>query len=396
MAANRATTIRVSVSSTGVQANGPSQVDAISPDGRFVLFDSWATNLVRGDTNGVRDVFLRDLKLGRTTRVSVGYHGRQANGASRGVAISSDGRFIAFTSTATNLTNQPDRNRTTDVFVRNRLRAKTFRVSIAPGGGQFTPGQAESPISAAGISDNGRWVVMGDVGPSTHTCMFDERTYIRDRVRNTTRRVSRCGFPLALSPNGQWLVLGGIRSPLRLRNLATGRETTFTPPFATFGGVTPDGHYVAYSALGDSERAVAWRWNRITGRTRLVRRCGLTTPSGSYGCEPVGISSDGSAIALMSDDPGLVPGDTNTATDLFNIDLMTEAITRLDVSSTGAQIAAGVIEGSWGWNGPAPLVLSSDGRWAAFTSKDGLVVPGDTNHAADVFLRGPLPVPGRS
>jgi WD40 repeat protein len=379
------TTVRVSVSSTGGQANARSQVDAISPDGRFVLFDSWASNLVRGDTNGVRDLFLRDLKLGRTTRVSVGPGGRQANGSSHGVAISGDGRFVLFTSLATNLTNQVDRNHAGDVFVRTRLRAKTFRVSVAPGGGQFTEG-----VMAAGISDNGRWVAMG--GGGRGPCDFGEAwTYVRDRVVGATRRVGGCGNAEALSPDGQWLVVGGSRSLLRLRNLWTGRKTDIGGPFAVFGGLTADGHYVTYSVLGESERVEAWRWNRITGRTRLIHRCGFTSSSGGYRCEPIGISGDGRSIGLLSDDPTLVNGDTNTATDLLGVNMATKAITRLDVSSTGTQITKGIAEGSWDWSGPAhTAVLSSDGHWAAFTSADGLAVPGDTNHAADVFLRGPL------
>lgn len=385
--ASAATTVRVSVSSSGGQANGRSTVDAISPDGRFVLFDSWASNLVNGDTNGVRDVFLRDLKLGRTTRVSVGTDGRQANGPSRGVAVSGNGRFVLFVSKATNLTNQTDRNRATDVFVRNRLRAMTFRASVTPSGGQFPRGAA-----AAGISDNGRWVAMGAGGPTSGPCpRFDERTYIRDRVRHMTRMVGRCRSPEALSPSGQWLVVSGDRWGLGLVDLATGRTTRVTSGFGVYGALTRDGRYMAYSELGESERVEAWRWNRITGRTRLIHQCGFTPSSGTYRCDPVGISAYGGDIAVVSDDPSLVGGDTNDATDLFGIDVRTNTVTRLDLTSAGTQIGEGVADTVWGWAGPATnAVLSSDGRWAAFTSKDGLVVPGDTNERFDVFLRGPL------
>jgi Tol biopolymer transport system component len=96
-------TTRVSVDSAGGQANGASFNAAISADGRFVAFESSATNLVQGDTNGVADIFVRDLVTGRTTRVSVDSLGRQANGASFTAAISADGRFVAFESDATNL-----------------------------------------------------------------------------------------------------------------------------------------------------------------------------------------------------------------------------------------------------------------------------------------------------
>jgi hypothetical protein len=386
---------RISVSSTGGQANARSQVDAISPDGRFVLFDSWASNLVRGDTNGVRDVFLRDLKLGRTIRVSVGWHGRQADGPSHGVAVSGDGRFVLFTSLATDLTNQVDRNHGLDVFVRDRLRAVTFRVSFTPSGGQFA---AASRLSAAGISDNGRWVAMGAWGPTAGPCeRIDERTYIRDRARQSTRLVARCRTPEALSPSGDWLVVSGDRWGLGLMNLAPGRTAQITSGYPVFGAVSSDGHYVAYSGLGDFESGEAWRWDRITGRTRVIRRCGVA--SGSYGsvCDPVGISPGGRLVALLSDNPTFVSGDTNSATDLFGLNMATKAITRLDLSSTGVQITQGIAEGDaypfWPIHA---AVVSSDGHWAAFTSKDGRVVPGDTNHAADVFVRGPLPVLGGS
>lgn len=377
-----ATTVRVSVSSTGAQANGRSVVDAIAPDGRFVLFDSWASNLVRRDTNGLRDVFLRDLKLGRTTRVSVGPGGGQANGPSHGVAISGDGRFVLFTSTATNLTNQADRNHTTDVFVRNRLRAKTFRVSVGPGGDQFTEG-----VAAAGISDNGRWVVMGASGRVTPCDYGEEWTYVRDRVVRTTRRVGGCGNAEALSPDGQWLVLGGSRSSLRLRNLWSGRTTQIGGSFSMYGGLTPDAHYATYTELGNDAGEGVLRWNRITNRTRLIQDCAGDTSA----CNPVGISADGHKIAFLSDDANIVPADTNGATDLFDVNAKTGAVARIDLTSTGAQIPKGIAEASWDWSGPArTAVLSSDGHWAAFNSKDGHVVPDDTNHAADVFLRGPL------
>lgn len=102
-------TMEVTVSSAGVDANRASQLDWMSKDGRFVLFDSTATNLVRHDTNGVRDVFLRDTVAQRTVRFSVGPHGRQANGPSWGGSVSADGTKVSFRSTATDLTRQRSR-----------------------------------------------------------------------------------------------------------------------------------------------------------------------------------------------------------------------------------------------------------------------------------------------
>src|SRR5436305_1591988 len=96
-------TRRVSLSSTGAQANGDSLHAAISADGRVVAFESVATNLVGGDTNAVSDVFVRDRKTHKTKRVSVSSAGAQGNDLSESASISADGRFVAFESVATNL-----------------------------------------------------------------------------------------------------------------------------------------------------------------------------------------------------------------------------------------------------------------------------------------------------
>ena len=98
-------TERVSVSTGGAQANGPSGLYAIaiSADGRFVAFDSTANNLAPGDTNGVRDIFLRDRLGGTTELVSIATGGVQGNGTSFHIAITPDARFVAFESVASNL-----------------------------------------------------------------------------------------------------------------------------------------------------------------------------------------------------------------------------------------------------------------------------------------------------
>ncbi len=110
-------TERVSLGPGGVQGNGYSSVLALSADGRFVAFTSYATNLVLGDTNIQRDVFVRDRQTGTTRRVSLGAGGVQGNGESFGPAISAGGRFVAFDSGATNLV-PGDTNDASDVFVR--------------------------------------------------------------------------------------------------------------------------------------------------------------------------------------------------------------------------------------------------------------------------------------
>src|SRR5206468_1956014 len=134
-------TTRVSVSSSGRQGKaardpfGGSAAEAISAGGRYILFRSDAPNLMSGDTDGVQDIFVRDRAKGTTQRVSVGARARQANRESEQSAISADGRYVAFESGASNLV-PGDTNATTDVFVRDRETGRTTRVSVSSRGKQ--------------------------------------------------------------------------------------------------------------------------------------------------------------------------------------------------------------------------------------------------------------------
>ncbi|MCS6908422.1 MAG: hypothetical protein RML93_11150, partial [Anaerolineales bacterium] len=128
-------TRRVSVSSTGVQANMVSYFPSISADGRYVAYNSIASNLVSGDSNGEFDVFVHDLTNSQTQRISVSSDGTQGNGSSLQPKISGNGRFVAFQSYATNLVNN-DTNGRLDVFVRDLQTGTTERVSVDSFGGQ--------------------------------------------------------------------------------------------------------------------------------------------------------------------------------------------------------------------------------------------------------------------
>jgi Tol biopolymer transport system component len=123
----------ISVGPDGKPANDFSLAIAISADGRYVGLLSYATNLVSGGTNGQSQIYVRDRKLGTTELVSVGPGGVQGNGFSSGGEMSPDGRFVVFSSEATNLVSN-DTNGQSDIFVRDRLTGETQRVSIGPSG----------------------------------------------------------------------------------------------------------------------------------------------------------------------------------------------------------------------------------------------------------------------
>jgi Tol biopolymer transport system component len=145
-------TTRVSVASDGSEGYGSSFSSSISADGRYVAFSSWASNLVPGDTNGWADVFVHDRVTGQTTRVSVASDGTEGNHVSLLPSISADGRYVAFSSWASNLV-PGDTNEVQDIFVHDRLTGQTSRVSVASGG---TEGNGASEFPS--ISADGRYV----------------------------------------------------------------------------------------------------------------------------------------------------------------------------------------------------------------------------------------------
>jgi Tol biopolymer transport system component len=133
----------------GARANGDIFIGGISANGRIVALTSIASNLVPDDTNGEQDVFVRDLRTRRTTRVSVGQDGAQADGGSGFASLSGDGRYVAFDSNATNLV-PGDTNGTQDVFVHDRRTGRMKRVSVTAGGDQADRGGQDPELSADG------------------------------------------------------------------------------------------------------------------------------------------------------------------------------------------------------------------------------------------------------
>ncbi|MBV9098057.1 MAG: hypothetical protein JO079_08365, partial [Frankiaceae bacterium] len=113
------TVIRVSVGDHGQQGNGWEQGANMSADGRYVVFCTYASNAVSGDTNGNTDVFVRDVTAGTTKLVSAAANGAIGNGGSCGDVMTPDGRYVAFGSQATNLVASPDTNGQADVFVKD-------------------------------------------------------------------------------------------------------------------------------------------------------------------------------------------------------------------------------------------------------------------------------------
>lgn len=201
-------TQRVSVSTTGGAADGGAGSPSISGDGRYVAFESAATNLVPFDTNG-GDIFVHDRLTGLTERVSVSSTGQEANGGSATPAISQDGRFVAFGSAATNLVSDDSAGQL-DIFVHDRLTRTTERVSVSSTGEQGNNDSWVLPISSLSISSNGSRIAFTSGASNFVPCQVDGWTmsvFLRDRDADGDGIILP-PLPLALPPAALGAVQG--------------------------------------------------------------------------------------------------------------------------------------------------------------------------------------------
>ncbi len=285
----------VSTPVSGLVVNSAAFEPAISADGRFVVFRSSATNLVTGDNNSAGDVFWRDMDNNLLERVTLGPGNIQALGAGGGTSanfpsVSDDGNLIAYSSLFTNLV-VDDTNAVRDIFVRDRGAASTTRVSVDSVG---TQSNGHSDFSV--ISADGRFVVF------------------------TT--------------------------------LATNLVVEDT---------------------GALQKII--RHDRQTGATELVS-IGMAGAVANDNGFSSAISADGTLVAFSSAATNLVSGDSNARTDIFVRDMSNGTTTRVSADSQGVQ-------GNGTSSGPS---ISADGRYVSFSSIAVNLVPGDTNNKSDVFL----------
>ena len=216
--------VRVSVPDGGGQADAPSYQPDITADGAVVVFTSAATNLVPGDTNGTPDVFARNLETGRTFRLSVDVRGGQANGRSSQPAISGDGEIVAFESGASNLV-EGDTNGIADVFVRDLQVNSLDRVSVSSTGRQQNKSVIPPFTVTPDVSRDGRYVVFESDATNLVATDRNGKTdiFLRDRTRKTTALVStdsentqgnNDSFAPRITPNGRFIAFESFASNL--------------------------------------------------------------------------------------------------------------------------------------------------------------------------------------
>ncbi|MBD0693260.1 TolB family protein [Streptomyces sp. CBMA123] len=445
-------TERVSVGLTGAQPDGASRAAGLSADGRYAVFTSDATNLVPGDTNGKSDVFVRDLRTGGTERVDTGPDGVQSDGGGFEAAISGNGRYVAFSSSATNLA--PGANLGfDDVYVHDRWTGETTLVSVGEEPGRPQQGKSSGHPT---ISRDGRYVAFQsnrtDLAPGTVTWQ-GANIYVHDLRTGENRLVSigadgkeangssaspvisadggsvafiskasniiGADKPGALSPEAarrltaesgqdsdeqfvhasaapaETLAVGDRPQllkphlyPLYVRDLRA-EETTLASPDgaggwrgADYPSLSPDGRFAVYSTWVQHGDGWADRHFEVYVRD-LTKGTDTLVSVGLPGTKTTGdslngrMTADGRWVYFDSTAANLVPGDTDNTSDVFRRDLRTGRTERVSLASDGSQSAGASYD---------PYV-DAHGTTVVFTSEDGTLVQGDTNKAADVFLR---------
>ena len=400
-------TQRASVSSEGVEASSSSSQPALSSNGRSLVFVSAADDLVADDSNGAADVFLRNLQKGKTTRVSVGPRLVQANGSSSEPTLSANGRYVAFVSTATNLVKK-DRNDQTDVFVRDLKRKKTQRISLGRRGAEPNCGCFD-PV----ISGNGRFVAFSSFATNLVRRDRNESAdvFLRNLKKRKTTRISVGGkgsqangdsYQPSISSSGRSVAFASDATNLAngddngladiyVRDMGKGRTIRVSRGLE---GEEPDGDSRApeISARG---RAVAFS----SSATNLVaddlndvadvflsgvgkgdaERVSVASDGAEGDDESLSpaLSGDGRTVAFYSYATDLVATDGNGVRDVFVRSVRSNTTERASVSSSGTEGDAGSLAPS----------LSGNGGRVAFSSSATNLVGDDTNRVRDVFVR---------
>jgi hypothetical protein len=344
---------RVSTSSTGALANGASSGPSLSSDGRYLVFQSDASNLVAGDTNAISDVFIKDLQTGTTTRVSTDSSGTEGNDSSTWASVTSDGRYVAFTSAASNLVS-PDTNGVADIFVKDTVTGTTTRVSTDSSGTEANDASVASYMTPDGryvfFSSTASNLVAGDTNGA-------QDVFRKDLVTGTTIRVSE-GTGGVEGDGGSSLGLSGIRA-------------------------SNDGRYVVFDSVatnlvvGDTNGTGDTFVKDLTTGTLTLVNASSAGVFGNGSSSSGSLTPDGTKVVFSSNATNLVAGDTNGNDDVFVKDLSTGTVTLVSSSSSG----------TIGDSRSRDPFIASDGQTVAFSSIATNLVAGDTNGRYDVFLK---------
>ncbi len=388
-------TERVSEGPGPVEADGASRQASLSSDGRFVVFTSSATNLVAGDTNGVDDVFLHDRSTGVTVIVSVDSLDQPANAASARPSVSADGRYVVFESDATNL-DPLDTNLARDVFLRDTQLGLTTLISLDPAGLQASGASGDPAISADGLFASFRIladIYVRDLTTNTTSLVSVDQFGVNPAGSSFGSSISADGRFVAFSSQSTNIVSPDLNGVYDVFVRDTVAGVTILASVDTFGAqandlsgdpaISPDGRYVAYFSAannlvaGDTNnRRDVFLHDIFTGETTRVSVSSSAAQGDDLSRRP-SVSLGGRYVAFYSQATNLVSGDTNGVGDIFVHDTLLGVTSRVSVDGLGGES-----------NAVSALPnISALGRVIAFSSNASNLIGSDGNALEDVFVR---------
>lgn len=390
----------------GAEGNGPSIEPAVSADGRYVAFSSLADNLVPGDDNGLQDVFVHDRQTGATTLLSVGLNGEGADGFSEAPAMSADGRFVAFQSVASNLVPY-DNNMESDVFVYDREAATLSRASVTSTGAQAAGASYEPDLSADGRfvafsstainldpADDSPWsdIFVHDRQTGQTTLVSFERTGKRGAGLSDQPVISADGWVVAFASDADDLTPGDTNNyaDIFVRDRRTAKTTRVSVQtdgeevFAESYGpaLSADGQVIAFASYAEGltdETTDGWAnvfVHELSSGTTTLASLGVVGTADGDSSRPR-LSGDGRLVVFASEAANLLGApDDNDAADVFLYDRQTGQTMLI---SRGA--------GGPGNGESLRPVITTDGRLVAFSSSAANLIADDANGWSDVFVR---------
>lgn len=406
------TTEALSQSVDGTLGNGRSQNQSMSLDGRYVVFESDADNLVEDDTNGVSDIFLHDRETGEIRRITVNEQGEQANGPSWNTAISHDGMRIAFESSATNLVDI-DTNGVTQVYVIATWFNSVELLSVNNAGEAGNGPSANPSLGRVGVHAyfdsaatnlvnndiNGhRDVFMRDLFTRRTTLVSVTSSGVQGNGDSTNPYVGEHHAAMTFISEASNLVPGdtngvtdiffrsSIRQIERISISSTGEQANAAS--TGHAVLSEDLRYVVFAsqAMNLTNDTTNGRWNiylrdRVAGATSLISRGVNGEPANGDSLQPE-MGLDGRFIVFSSNADNIVAGDTNGRRDVFLYDTMTNSMDLVSLHTWGQQ-----------GNGDSlnPMV-TTDGGFVAYDSVASNLIGDDSNNSADVFQSGDLNV----
>ncbi len=365
------TNIFVSVGTNGFPGAGMSSEPSISADGRFVAFTSWANNLAANDTNNAQDVFVRDLQTGTTALVSVNTGGIfSVNGNSGALAVSADGRYVLLRSKAQNLTSASYTAGTENLFLRDRQAGTT--VALTTGG-----------WTSFSMTSDGRFISFIGIIPSVASKLYvwDSQTASRVYTNSASSLAAA-----TISPNGQFLAyLSGSPASLSAADrLANSNWVVSAGAFSLHPGLrfSGDGHFLTYATSAANVVADTngiqdvYVYDLLSRSNFLVGRSFSSLGALNGISDSPDISANGRFIAYRSFASNNVPGDTNNSPDLFVYDRLSGATTLVTVNQSGSSTANNWSLTPW---------FSSSGQTLVFQGGASDLISHDFNRAIDIF-----------